>query len=117
MQGKRHNSLVGSAWLRSLVELAISLINKEQAKCGFDGIYGPFVDADRNDIFWLLLSRDQETPRERFPSSSEFVKPEDTVSQAYSVVTAVIPIGLGFPVHHVTFSSFLGFRIQRRLCE
>ena len=44
-----------------LVELAISLINNQRAESGFYDIAGPFIDADRHDIFWLLLRREQAT--------------------------------------------------------
>jgi hypothetical protein len=45
-----------------LVELAISLIQNEQAECECYDTVGPFVDADRRDIFWLLLRQDIRPP-------------------------------------------------------
>jgi len=44
-----------------LLDLAVGLISNEWAERGFYDIVGPFVEADRNEIFWLLMRRDQET--------------------------------------------------------
>jgi hypothetical protein len=44
-----------------LVDLAVCLISHEYAEREFYDIVGPFVSADGNDIFWLVMRRDQET--------------------------------------------------------